>query len=347
VTPRQTRATTSVVVVNWNGGELLQDCLRSLIEDAGDRTDVELVLVDNASADGSVERAEQLFPSVQVVRRSENGGFAAGANEGVRVSTGEFVVLINNDARAERGFLTAIVEPMVAAEGADVAAVTGRVELAARYRPAGTADGASDGLVGHDGRRWLRAAEGEPGVRLLNSTGGLMTRSGNGRDRDWLAPADSPPPADPEVFGFNGGCVALRRRALDEVGLMDESLFMYYEDTELSWRLRRAGWRVVHEPAARTRHQHAASSGTATAFFQVHNVRNRLVVTAAQAPWSVVLRAWARTSWRLAAGPHRDRTARALVQALAMTPGALARRRRTDRTATVARRDVARWLVED
>jgi N-acetylglucosaminyl-diphospho-decaprenol L-rhamnosyltransferase len=346
VTGPLTGGTTSVVIVNWNGGELLQDCLRSLVEDAGPRRDVEILLVDNASEDDSVERAEQSFPGLRVIRRSTNGGFAAGVNAGVRASTGEFIVLVNNDARVEPGFLTAIVGPMRSAAGEDVAAVSGRVVLAGRYRPAPDSVEPGEGLVGHDGRRWVRAEDDEPGVHLLNSTGGQMTRSGNGRDRDWLSPEDSPPSA-PDVFGFNGGCAALRARALHEVGPMDERLFMYYEDTELSWRLRRAGWKVVHAHEARTRHQHAASSGTGTAFFRLHNARNRLVVTAAHAPWPVFLRALARTTWRLAAGPHRGTTARALVQAFGMAGPALARRRSTDRTATVGRAEVAGWLVAD
>lgn len=338
----------SVVVVNWNGGRLLQDCLRSLVADAGGRlgSGVEIVLVDNASADGSADQAERAFEHLRVVRRPTNEGFAAGANAGIGASTGEFVVLVNNDARVEPGFLSSITAPM-AEPGADfVGAVTGRVVLAGRFRQAPATAAPEHVLVAADGRRWTRVGEGEPGVRLLNSTGGLMTTSGNGRDRDWLAPADAPPaPAD--VFAFNGGCAALRRRALVEVGDLDQRLFMYYEDTELSWRLRRAGWRVRHAHEAVTEHQHAASSGTATEFFQVHNTRNRLVVAAAHAPWRVFVRALARTCWRLAAGPHRGRTARAMAQTVAMLAGAVATRRAVDRTARCSRRDVAGWLVAD
>jgi GT2 family glycosyltransferase len=334
-----------VVVVNWNGGELFLDCLQSIVEDAGGPgSAVEVVVVDNASSDGSVERAEQLFEGLRVVRRSTNEGFAAGANAGIAAARGDVVVLVNNDARVEPGFLAAITAPLNRPEGEDVAAVTGRVLLAGRYRPAGP--DAEGGLVGHDGRRWLRVASDEFGEELVNSTGNQMTRSGNGRDRDWLAPADAPA-APAEVFGFNGGCVALRRQALDEVGVFDTALFMYYEDTDLSWRLRRAGWRIEHASEARTRHQHAASSGTSTEFFQVHNLRNRLVVSAAQAPWPVVLRALVRTLWHLLSGPRRGRTARALAQAARMAPSALATRRRIDSTATVPRHEVARWLVPD
>ncbi|GAA3154308.1 glycosyltransferase family 2 protein [Blastococcus jejuensis] len=342
------RPAASVVVVNWNGGDLLQDCLRSLAADAegAGPGGVEIVLVDNASEDGSAEVAQRTVDSLRVVQRQRNEGFAAGANAGIRASGGEFVVLVNNDARVEPGFLAAILEPMRRPGGEDVAAVTGRVLLADRYRPAPAGTGPDEGLVGHDGSRWVRVGPDEPGHRLLNSTGNLMTRSGNGRDRDWLSPEDSPPAAV-DVFGFNGGCAALRRGALDQVGLLEASLFMYFEDTDLSWRLRRAGWRIVHAHGAVTQHQHAASSGTATAFFQIHNTRNRLLVALAQAPWPVVLRALARTLWRFAAGPHRGRTARAMGQALRMAPSALRRRRATDRSATVSRREVAGWLVPD
>ena len=332
--------------MNWNGGELLQDCLRSLVADAGDDASIEIVAVDNASTDGSLERAEREFPRVRALRRTANEGFAAGANAGIRATSGAFVVLVNNDARVRPGFLRAITAPMRRPGGADVAAVTGRVLLAGRFRPAPDGTPPEEGLVGHDGRVWLRVPEGADGVQLLNSTGNLMTRSGNGRDRDWLAPAESPA-SSAEVFGFNGDCAALRRRALDEVGLLETGLFMYYEDTELSWRLRRAGWRIEHAHTAVTEHQHAASSGTATQFFQVHNTRNRLVVALSHAPWPVVLRALARTLARLVRGPGRVRTASALRQAVTMSPAALRTRRRTDRSATLPRRDVARWLVPD
>ena len=337
----------SVVVVNWNGGELLHKCLRSLAVDAGEgNPDVEFLLVDNASTDGSPERAAREFPRLRVLRRPTNEGFAAAANVGIGAGSGAFVVLVNNDAEVRPGFLRAITAPMTRPGNEDVGAVTGRVLLAGRFTPAPPGTPPEQGLVGHDGRVWLRCPESSGGVQLVNSTGNLMTRSGNGRDRDWLAPVDSPASAV-DVFGFNGGCVALRRRALGEVGLLNFRLFMYYEDTELSWRLRRAGWRIAHAPHAVTEHQHAASSGTATDFFQVHNSRNRLVVSLSQAPWPVFLRALARTLVRCVTGPHRTRTVRALAQAVAMAGTALGSRRATDRTATVSRAEVARWLVLD
>ncbi|WP_422677977.1 glycosyltransferase [Blastococcus brunescens] len=121
------------------------------------------MVVDNASQDGSPELAEALVAGLHLVRRPTNEGFAAGANAGIRASTGDVVVLVNNDARVEPGFLAAITAPMLRVGGEDVAAVTGRVLLAGSYRPA--PPGTEGALVAHDGTRWVRADPGRPGPR--------------------------------------------------------------------------------------------------------------------------------------------------------------------------------------
>ena len=175
---------------------------------------------------------------------------------------------------------------------------------------------------------------------------GEAPRAGNGRDRDWLAPADGAPAAA-DVFGFNGGSAALSRTAIADVGPLEESLFMYYEDTELSWRLRRRGWGVQHVPAARTVHDHAASSGTSSDFFLDHNEQNRLLVALVHAPVTVVLRALVRAVARCLLGPARRRRARVLLGVLRRTGWALRRRREVDRAATVPRAVPAALLVPD
>ena len=122
---------------------------------------------------------------------------------------------------------------------------------------------------------------------------------------------------------------------------------MYYEDTELSWRLRRRGWVVEHVPAAVTVHDHAASSGTASAFFLDHNERNRVLVALVHAPWGVVARAVVRTSVRALRGPDRSRRLRVVGSILQRVPWAMRRRREVDRTATVPRDVPAALLVPD
>jgi GT2 family glycosyltransferase len=340
-----TRPTAAVVVVNWNGGKVLAPCLRSL---AGQGLPV--VVVDNASTDGSPDLVAALLPDATLVRRARNDGFAAGVNAGVAATDADVVLLLNNDAVAAPGWADAMLEPFARDGADDLAAVTGHVVLDGWFAPvpAGT-DTPAGTLRDAAGTAWRRTAEHDAPAptgssRRTNSTGNELTRSANGRDRDWLAPADGP--ASPaEVFGLNGGSAAVRRSALAAVGGIDESLFMYYEDTDLSWRLRLAGWRVVHAPGARTVHRHAASSGTGTVFFRFHNARNRLVVADRHAPVAVAARAWLRTLAGVVRGPDRSVRARAALAAARRLPADLRTRRRAGSRS--ARRRVATALVPD
>ena len=330
----------AVVVVTWNALGLTRRCLNSIRDQqlpAG--TQMQLVVVDNGSQDGTAAALRD-EPDVLLVALPDNRGFGGGVNAALAATSSDVVVLLNNDAVAEPGVLAHLVAPFGAGTPR-LGATTGLVLLSGSFVPAGPTGPA---LVGHDGRRWARSSE--DGVRLVNSTGNEVTRSGNGRDRDWLRPAGTVSAAA-EVFGFNGGCAALSRAALDDVGGFTEPLFMYYEDTELSWRLRRRGWDVRHVPDAVTVHDHAASSGTASAFFLDHNERNRILVCLMHAPWAVTLRAAVRSAVRVAVGPQRRRRARALLAALARAPWALQQRRAVDRTATVPRAVPAALLVPD
>ena len=303
----------------------------------------EVVVVDNGSSDDSLTVLRRELPGATIVPRDTNGGFAAGANAGVRHTDADVVVLLNNDADPAPGFVAALRDHLAAAP-ADVAAVTGRIVLAGRWTrlPDGTTPAPDQRVLrDHAGSAWTPSPDGEA---RLNSTGVLVDRDGNGMDRDWFAPADRAAARD--VFGFSGGASALRRSALDDVGLLDESLFMYYEDTELAWRLRRRGWRVEYADAV-VEHDHSASSGVQSDLFVFRNARNRLVVALWHAPWSTVLRAGVRTLLRGLRGLLRGDTRRearlvlaALADVAAHLPGHLARRVRESRRASVPRRAV-------
>ena len=171
-------------------------------------------------------------------------------------------------------------------------------------------------LRGLDGGIWVSDPSG---VELINSTGNVVDACGNGHDRSWLAPAKQEHDS-PEVFGICGGACAISARAWRQLGGMRQDLFMYYEDTDFSSRLRRAGYRVQYVRQAQARHAHAASSDSASAAFTTWNTRNRLRVATRYAPASVAARALVNTGGRMLLGPQRQARAQGLVQALAHAP---------------------------
>jgi GT2 family glycosyltransferase len=284
----------SVVVVDWKRADLTTRAVESVLAQRTEH-DVELVLVVNEADPADVERFRADIPRAVVVPVAHNAGFAGGVTAGIAASTGEVVVLLNNDAVADNGFVEAGIAALVAA-GPQTAAVAGTAVLEGTFTRADARG--SDDLVAVDGTRWRRAdPDGPAGVALVNGTGVVLTRDGNGRDRDWLTPIEGARETLP-VFGFSGGAAFIRRGALDAVGGFDESLFMYYEDVDLSWRFRLAGWDVGHAPHAVVVHRHAGSSGSDSVLVRSQSIRNRLAVVLRDASPAMIARVVARTVLR-------------------------------------------------
>lgn len=344
----QQRKSVRVVIVNWRTPLLTERAARSLWPQlqAGD----ELVVVDNASAsadphDNSLAHLRQLGAQLGsagparfgLVQSRRNGGFGYGVNLGARNLRQDALVLLNSDAYALEGFVDALTAPL----GHDlVEATTARLLLEGRWRlvddgaepPSPQAPGGVEaqteptaGATHSTGSAQLRGLDGgiwvsDPsGVELINSTGNVVDACGNGHDRSWLAPAKQEHDS-PEVFGICGGACAISARAWHQLNGMRQDLFMYYEDTDFSYRLRRAGYRVQYVRQAQARHAHAASSDSASEAFTTWNTRNRLRVATRYAPASVAARALVNTGGRMLLGPQRQARAQGLVQALAHAP---------------------------
>jgi GT2 family glycosyltransferase len=247
----------TVVVVTWQGGHLLGPCLDSL---ARQTVPHDVVVVDNASTDDT-PAVLAARPDVRVIRNQRNLGFAGGAQQGLDAATSEWVALLNNDAVAEPGWLAALLQAAVTVPG--TAAVTSQLLLAGTDPP------------------------------QVNNAGVVILPTLYGADRAAGAhPATVTAPA--EVFGFSGGAALLRRSAAVAVGGFPERFFLYYEDTDLSWRLRLAGWRIRYEPTAVVHHLHAASSDVSSPLFAFHNERNRLLMLLRCAPAGAAAGAWVR-----------------------------------------------------
>jgi len=292
--------------VTWNAADLVAACLDSL---ARQTLPHRVVVVDNASADGTTDLLARRFPDVHVVRTPENVGFAGGVAAGLAVVDTPFVALLNNDAVAEPDWLARLAA--VLESHPEAAAVTSRLLL----------------------------TDVEPPT--LNNAGVLLLDDGYGADRGLGAPADEYAKAD-EVFGFSGGAALLRTDALRAVGGFPAPFFLYYEDTDTSWRLRRAGWTVRYEPSAVVHHRHSATADQTSPMFAYWNERNRLLMHVRCAPIGAALAVWFRfvlttaslTARRLTGAPrpaaHQQRVPlrlRALAGALRLLPWALRTRR--------------------
>jgi GT2 family glycosyltransferase len=242
----------SVVVVTWRARELLAECLAS-VEAALQRVDgeAELVVVDNASGDGSVELVRERHPAARVVELAENAGFAGGVAAGIAASAGDWVALVNNDA---------VLEP----------------DALARLLAAGRADARAGAVTAQV--RFFAARD------TINTAGLEIDKVGVVSDR--LAGAPATDGGDPEeVFGASG-CVSLYRRAmLDEAGGFDASFFAYGEDADLAWRARMRGWRTLYEPRALAYHHGSATARerSAAKYFLVGRNRMRMLAKNATA----------------------------------------------------------------
>jgi GT2 family glycosyltransferase len=242
-------ALASVIVPTWNGAHLLPTCLDSLLDQS---LAPEIIVADGASTDSTIALLAQRYPQVRLVRLRRNRGFAGNVNAGIRAARGEVILLLNNDARAEREWVAACVETL-------------------RDQPA----------IGSVATKILYA-DGN----TLNSAGDQMARDGSPYQRG-VGQADGPAWDRLEpVFGASGGAAAYRRAMLADVGLLDEVFFMYLEDVDLAFRAQLAGWGCVYQPAARVYHQGGASASGALASF--YNGRNLIRVWAKDLPSGLV-----------------------------------------------------------
>lgn len=336
----------TVVTVTLRGGAALAECLGSIAAQEPGPFELDAVVVDNGAPDGTAELVASALPGARVLHPPTNLGFAGGNNLVLDRLTSTYALLLNDDAIAEPGVVRLLVDAMDHA-APEVAAMSARVLLASRFRAA--TDGDVDVVEGPDGS-WVQDPDGD--VRLVNSTGNEVRRDGFGTDRGWLARSDEHHPGR-EVFGICGAAAIVRTSALREVGTFDPTFFMYYEDSDLSWRLRLAGYRVEYLEDAVVHHHHAATSDETSDFFRFHDSRNRLLTVAKNATWPTALRVVGRfvltscsITVRRSQPTAQIRTRwRAFGSFLRLLPSTLVRRRAQGPAARRSRRLVEQLLV--
>ena len=252
--PEQTQPVVSIVIVTWNGKRYAIECLESL-QALESKLSLQVIVVDNASTDGTPEAIREQFPEVQLVQNSENLGFAKANNIGVGLSRGKYVCLLNSDVVVPKGCFEKMVEfmdanPGIGLLGPKMLSPDGGIGASVMRLPTG----------------WnsLCCALGLHSIFKKSDIFG-----------GYLMP-NFPYDAIEDVEVLTGWFWMAPRRALDQVGGLDERFFMYGEDIDWCHRYLKAGWRVVFYPEAEALHYGAASSAQAPTRFYVEMRRANL-----------------------------------------------------------------------
>jgi GT2 family glycosyltransferase len=234
----QPRPDVAVVIVSYNTRNLTLRSIASAIESAQDAF-VEIIVVDNASEDESVEAIKTAYPLVTVIANQKNVGFGAACNQAINSTRAPLTLLLNSDARLTAEAFTALCDVM---------------------RERARCGAAGCNLLDDDGRKVVRARN------FLTPFNQALEYAGLARVLKWRAfrrvhrPRLDEKMLDCSVDWIDGACLLLRREALDEVGLFDERFFMYSEDEDLCFRLKQKGWKVCYSEAGTGFHRGAASS---------------------------------------------------------------------------------------
>ena len=211
----------SIIIVNWNAGKYLNDCLNSLLNQT--YKNYEIILVDNASSDDSVDIVENFFPQVHIIRNSTNLGFAAANNIGIKNSTGELIALFNPDAVADKNWLSKLVS--IIQDSSKIAGAAGKMF-------------------------YLGEEYGKNAVFCTwPKIDQYSAMAYNFHDHEPTSKVDY----------LTGGAMIVKKNVIDKIGLLDSDYFMYFEETDWCARMIRAGYDLIYTPDAIVWHHVSAT----------------------------------------------------------------------------------------
>jgi GT2 family glycosyltransferase len=307
----------SVVIVTFNGRALLGPCLSALF--GGARIPEEVIVVDNASTDGTIRWLENTYPSVRVIPCAANLGFASANNRGIAASCGSAILTLNNDT---------LVHPETLARLMDV------------FDRASASIGAVMSTLVFADRPSVIASAG-----LETFTNGVVRDAQIGE----TVPEDCAPYP---IFGPSAGAALYRRAALDDVGMFDPAFFIYLEDADLAWRLRLRRWETVSVPDALVRHAVSATGGYGSPRKAYYLARNRWWCIAKNWP-SVLLRKHsgvigrydaAAVAYAIATGDRASLSGRR--DALTDIATLMRARQRVQSRVTASPDEIGKWLLQ-
>lgn len=215
------RLLVSIIIVNWNAGKYLKDCIFSLENQTYEN--FEIIMVDNASSDGSVEFVEKNFPKIRIIKNKSNVGFAEGNNIGIRNSTGDVIALFNPDAKAERNWLSTLVSVLQSSD--KIAAVSGKMY--------------------YMGDQYGKDAVFCTWPKIDQYSAMAYTF----HDHEPSSKVDS----------LTGGAMIVKKNVINKIGLLDRDYFIYFEETDWCARMIRAGYDLIYTPDAIVWHHVSAT----------------------------------------------------------------------------------------
>ncbi|MGI5836288.1 MAG: glycosyltransferase family 2 protein [Chloroflexota bacterium] len=241
----------SIIIVSWNTQPLLRRCLES-VYDGLLNCKFEMLVVDNSSFDGSVQMVREKFPDVRLIENHENVGFARANNQAIKASAGRYLLLLNPDTEVQPGALESLVSfmeehPFVGAAGAKLLNPDGTLQISCFPTPTLP-------------RELWRLFH----LDLLHPYACYPTNI-------WCTQAPL------EVETAQGACLILRREALEQVGLLDEEYFIYSEEVDLCYRLRRQGWKVYWVPQAEVVHHGGQSTRQVASRMFLHLYQGKIL----------------------------------------------------------------------
>jgi len=261
----------SIVIVNWNVRDLLRQCLHSILNEADPVPDhpgvwslrseevaacrFEIIVVDSASSDDSVDMLRQEYPNVRLYASESNLGYAGGNNLGIRESQGQHVLLLNPDTKVVGDALSTMTTYLEAHPG------VGALGPQLRY---------ADGNIQPSRRRFPSL-----GTALIESTF-LQKWFPNHLVLHRYYVLDLPDDAISQVDWVNGSCILVRREVIEQVGLLDDAYFMYSEELDWQKRMRAAGWQIVYLPTAQVIHYEGKSSEQVRALTHIRFSRSKV-----------------------------------------------------------------------
>jgi GT2 family glycosyltransferase len=275
----------SVIIPNWNGFKFMQTCLDALR--AQTYPNIEVIIADNASTDGSQDFIRQNYPEVILLDIGYNSGFTGACNAGMKHATGDIVSLLNNDTEVDSHWAEAVMDAF--ARHPEVGTVASKMMLFEKRDH-------------------------------IHTTGDFFTVDGRAGNRGVWEKDTGQYDQEDFVFSACGGSSAYRREMLDQIGLLDDDFFFSLEDVDLGWRAQLAGWRCLYTPRAIVYHHLSATGGGVTASF--YDGRNAIFVLVKNYPtelwrkyrWAILKNQW-RGAWS-ALRAWRGKAARAKLRGI-------------------------------